>query len=226
MITLGLDPSFTGFGWCVHRSDVTGRRRVIAKGQFTTSSKDIFVWRNCFMREAVLQVLDAYPEVEGVGVESPPYGEQYSEGLYGLFVYVNEAMFLRRKDVVYFDPARVKLFAKMDPRVRRGRMDKTDMVEAAKAETKIKRWSHNEADAYIIARSAARFFEFLKGDLQEDELVPAEKSIFTKARTITRGPRKGKVIKKGLIFKEGDRFYLFSKLRPEDTQVSVNFQRQ
>lgn len=220
MITLGLDPSLTGFGWCVHRSDVVGRKRVVAKGQVSTSAKKVFVWRYMYLRAAILHLLDAFPQVENVGVESPPFGEQFSEGLYGLFVYVNEAMFLRRKDVVYFDPARVKLFAKMDASVRRGRMDKTDMIEAAKAETKIKRWNNNEADAYIIARSAARFWEFLAGSLSEDELVPSEKSIFLKAHEITRGPRKGKVIKSGLIFKEGDRFHLFSQVKPEDTLIS------
>lgn len=220
MISLGLDPSLTGFGWCVHRSDVVGRKRVIAKGQISTSAKQVFVWRYMYLREALLQILDAYPEVECVGVESPPFGDGWRAELHSLFVYVNEAMFLRRKDVVFFDPARVKLFAKMDSSVRRGRMDKTDIVDAARAETKIKRWNNNEADAYIIARSAARFWEFLNGTLPEDELVPSEIPSFTRAHTITKGPRKGKVVKSGLIFKEGDRFHRFSQLQPEDTQVS------
>jgi Holliday junction resolvasome RuvABC endonuclease subunit len=219
MITLGLDPSLTGFGWCVHRSTVVGPGRVIAKGALATSAKKIYIWRYMFLRKALGKILDEYPEVEAVGVESPPFGEIWSEGLYGLFLYVNEALFTRRKDVVYFDPLRVKALAKMDPSVRRGRMDKGDMVEAAKADTQIKRWNHNEADAYIIARSAARFWEFFRGDLEEDELTPSEQQVFTATHTFKRGQRAGKTVKKGVVFKEGDRFHRFSLLNPSDVVI-------
>jgi hypothetical protein len=222
LITLGLDPSLTGFGWCVHRSDVTGPERVVAKGTFSTPAKRVFVWRYMFMRSAVARLLDRFPQVEAVGVESPPFGELWSEGLYGLFLYVNEALFTHRMDVVYFDPGRVKLLAKMDPSVRKGRMDKGDMVVAAKADTGVKRWNHNEADAYIIARSAARFWDFVDGRLGEDELVPSELRVFTKVHTITRGPRVGRTIKQGLVFKEDDRFFRFSSLDLEDTAVKVD----
>ena len=109
MITLGLDPSLTSLGWCIHRSDVVGPERVMAKGTIGTSAKRVFVWRYMHFRESLLNLLDAYPSIEGVGVESPPFGEGWRAELHSLFVYVNEAMFLRRRNVVYFDPARVKL---------------------------------------------------------------------------------------------------------------------
>lgn len=193
----------------------------MAKGTFATPSKRVFVWRYMFMRSAVAQLLDRFPEVGAVGVESPPFGELWSEGLYGLFLFVNEALFTHRMNVVYFDPSRVKLLAKMDPAVRKGKMDKRDMVEAAKADTGIKRWNHNEADAYIIGRSAARFWDFVDGRLGEDELTPAELKVFTKTHAITRGPRAGKTIKSGLIFKEDDRYFRFSLLTPDDIAVEL-----
>lgn len=194
----------------------------MAKGTFSTPAKRVFVWRYKFMREAVSQLLNHFPQVEAVGLESSIFGEQQSEGAYSLHVYVTEALFCHRMDVVYFDPARVKLLAKMDPTVRKGRMDKGDMVIAAKAETGVKRWNHNEADAYIIARSAARFWDFADGRLKEDELTPSELRVFTKTHTITRGDRAGRTIKSGIIYKEGDRFFRFSLLDPEDTAVTVN----
>lgn len=193
----------------------------MAKGTFSTPAKRVFVWRYMFMRSAVSQLLEHFPQVEAVGVESPPFGELWSEGLYGLFLFVNEALFSHRVDVVYFDPGRVKLLAKMDPTVRKGKMDKGDMVVAAKAETGIKRWNHNEADAYIIARSAARFWDFVDGRLREDELTPSELRVFTKTHTITRGARAGRTIKSGLVFKEDDRFFRFSLLDPRDVAVKV-----
>lgn len=224
MITLGLDPSLTGFGWCIHNSSVSGPRRVVAKGVFSTPAKRVFIWRYLYLREAVGMVLDRYPNIDNVGVESPPFGEQFSEGLYGLFLYVNEALFRRRKDVVFFDPQTVKRLAKMDPSIRKGTMDKGDMIEAAKVDSGIKRWNHNEADAYLVARSAARFWEFLKGLLREDELTPAEHQAFINAHTFERGPRAGNTVKRGLAFKENDRYFEFSSLDSEETVVDVRWE--
>jgi Holliday junction resolvasome RuvABC endonuclease subunit len=221
MIVLGIDPSLTGFGWCVHDGSVAGPGRVIARGYFKTPASRLIYWRYMYLRQALSQLLDFYTEVTAVGVESPPFGESFSEGLYGLFLYVNEALVHYRKDVVYFDPLRVKLLAKMDPNVRKGTMDKVDMVEAAKQDTGIKTWNHNEADAYIIARSAARFWDLHAGRITPEELTPAETQVFRQVHEPVRGRNAGKTVKKGILFKEGDRFYQFSQLDP--TEVSLDF---
>ncbi len=216
MITLGLDPSLTGFGWCVHDSSAEGRARIIARGKFVTSSKAIFVKRYIDLRENVKGLLVQYPQIEAVGVESPPFGELWSEGLYGLFVMVNEALYVGRRDVVFFDPTTVKMLTKGDPDARKGKMFKADMVEAAKLDTDTQgSFDHNEADAYHIARFAALFWLFLRGSLSETELTPAEYRAFAKVHTFTRGERAGQVEKRGAIFKEGQRFFRFSVIPPE-----------
>jgi hypothetical protein len=166
------------------------------------------------LRESVKGLLVTYPQIVAVGVESPPFGEQFSEGLYGLFLYVNEALYTHRKDVVYFDPGTVKMLTKEDPSTRKGKMFKTDMVDAAKADTGIKgRFNHNEADAYHIARFAARFYLFVDGGLTEEDLTPAECRAFARTHTFVRGKRKGETVQLGAAFKEGQRFYRFSRLR-------------
>jgi hypothetical protein len=175
-----------------------------------------------YLREAVRAVLDKYPMIEAVGVESPPFGESFSEGLFGLFLYVNEAVMLRRKDVVYFDPLRVKLMAKMDPEVRQGTMDKNDMVDIARQDTGVKSWNNDEADAYIIARSAARFFDLLAGNIAPPDLTPAEEHVFRSIHVFSRGKNAGKTVERGILFKEGDRFYRFSALKPEDLEIEIN----
>lgn len=210
MIVLGADPSLNGFGWCVHNSRVVGPSRVIAKGVFST--KGIFVARYLQLRSQLLSLIQAYPEIEAVGVESPVYGEQWSEGAYALFVYVNEALYLARKNVVYLDPHTVKMMAKMDPNVRRGTMDKTDMIEAAKADTSIKVWDHNEADAFLIARTAAGFWEYEQGVLKTEDLTPAEQHAFNRVHEYKRGKKAGKIERDGLIFRENDRFFKFSEI--------------
>lgn len=223
MITLGLDPSLTGFGWCIHRSDVSGPGRVIAKGHQGTASKDIFVTRYIALRGLLIDLLDQHPEIEAVGIESPPFGETFSEGLYGLFVYVCEAVYQHRKDVVFFDPQTVKRLVKMDPSIRRGRLDKSDMVEAARVDTGLLkgRFNHNEADAYHIARFAARFWEFVNGVLLETDLVPSELNAFYRVHKIKRGVSVGKTLRiTGLSFKENDRFFRFSRIPLETSHGS------
>ena len=217
MISLGLDPSFTGFGWCVHNSSVAGPKRVVDKGTFKTTSKMVFVARNMTLRDQLTELIERYPEIQAVGVESPPFGESYSEGLFGLFVYVNEVLYTHFLDVVYFMPTELKRLTKMDPRVRRGSMDKQDMVEAAKVDTEIKRWNHNEADAYHVARHAARFWEYLNGEITQEDLVPSELWAFARIYHDPKGDlRTAKSKKGGLVFRENDRFYRFSALRVQD----------
>jgi Holliday junction resolvasome RuvABC endonuclease subunit len=212
MISLGLDPSLSGFGWCIHDSSVAGPGRVVAKGVEKTSSKTVFIRRYTDLRDLVARLLRDHPEVEAVGVESTVFGEQWSPGLYGLFVMVNEAVYLARKDVVHFDPGTVKMLTKVDPAIRRGRMTKTDMIEAARADTGVGRWNHNEADAYHVARFAARFWEFLKKEIVETDLTPAEYRAFARVHTFERGQKAGRTEKTGAAFKEGQRFFRFSEL--------------
>ena len=221
MISLGIDPSLTGLGWVVHNGSVVGPRRVIAKGVASTPSSRPFVWRNAHQREVVAQVLRAYPEIEAVGCESVAFEESYSEGMYGLFCAVNEAIYMARKDVVYFDPGRVKLMAKGDPSVRRGRMDKSDIIEVCRADTGIQKWNHNEADAHIIARSAARFWLLFHGLITEDELTPSEIQTFTQVHKTIRGKNKGRVRKIGILHKEGKAFYRWSQLSDSDLRFEA-----
>lgn len=216
MITLGLDPSMTAFGWCIHDSEATGPARVLARGMFHTTADTIFVQRYISLRESVGALLDQHPTIEAVGVESPPFGELWSEGLYGLFVVVNEAIYTRRKDVVFFDPVTIKMLVKEDPKARPGKMFKQDMVEAARTDTGIKgKFNHNEADAYHLARFAARFWLFLGDRITLDDLTPAEHHAFARVHTFKRGAKAGETEKRGAVFKEGQRFFRYSLIPPE-----------
>ncbi len=212
MITLGLDPSLTGFGWCLHNSSVSGPSRVVARGRFSTSSKTLWIQRYVDLRAAVRDLLVRYPDIEAVGVESPPFGELWSEGLYALFLMVNEALWEQRKDVVYFDPVTVKMLAKEDPGVRKGKMFKSDMIECAKADTGIGKWNSDEADAYHVAKFSARFWGLIRDELELSELTPSEHHAFARIHTFVRGKRAGQTINYGAMFKENKRFFRFSLL--------------
>lgn len=197
MLVLGLDPSLTGFGWCVHDADARGKSRVVAKGRFKTNASQLFVTRYVYLREAVNKVLQSH-NVDCVGVESPISGETWSEGAYGLFLYVNEAVYLHRKDVVFFDPLTLKFLTKEDASFRKGKMFKADMINLAKADTGIGRWSNDEADAYHIGRFAARFFKLLRGEITPEVLLPTEEQKFLAPGI-------------GTIHGENKRYFLYSK---------------
>lgn len=214
MISCGFDPSLRGFGYLIHDSSKLGPARVIESGRWVTKKKDmIWVERYMRLRSNIFELLERRPEIECVGIESPPFGEMWSEGLYALFTYVNEAVFTKRKDVVYFDPGTVKMLAKVDPKLRKGKMFKSDMKDAAIAETGITKWSSDEADAYHIAKFTARFWTFLRGDLTEADLSPAEKQAFTKVYTPLRGKKAGITQYQGAIFKENQRYFRFSLIK-------------
>lgn len=216
MLCLGIDPSLTGFGWAIHEDETTGPGRLVSSGLWITSPEDVFVVRYFTLRHNLQQLLEANPEIRYVGVESPPYGEQFSEGLYALFTHVNEAVYIARRDVVHFDPGTVKMLAKIDPKIQVGKMTKQDMIRMAALDTGIAKWNHNIADAYLIGVYAARFWRFQRGELPQTDLTPSEYRAFAKTHVYTRGKKKGLEEKTGAVFKEGRRFFQFSLLPTQE----------
>ena len=172
----------------------------------------VFVDRYSFLRDSLLDVIEKR-RPDRVGVESPAFGELYSEGMYGVFLYINEALRKSALDVVFVSPSQLKPWAReIVSRPKGWKMEKPDMVEAAKAHSGTKgNWDHNEADAYLIAALASRFWDFLGGVITEADLSPVEVSQFTEIRTPKKGKHAGETIRKGLLFREDDRFFLWSK---------------
>jgi hypothetical protein len=215
MLVLGLDPSLTNFGWALHDSLATGAGRCVSRGRFATKASMTFVDRYVFMRESLRQLLqDTKPD--RVGIESPVFNDLFSEGMYGLFLYSNEALRIEQKDVVYFSPGQGKAHARETlGRPDKWKMLKADMVAAARHDTGGGTWNHNEADAYLIARLAARFWDFFEGNLDEAALTPVERKQFLLIHTFQRGKRAGHTVKKGLLYREEDRFFRWSQVSPD-----------
>lgn len=213
MRILGLDPSLTDFGWSLHDTTVlTGPGRCLAKGRSHTTPDMVFVDRYIHQREFLISLLRTH-RPDKVGIESPVFGSDYSEGMYGLFLYCNEALRRERVDVLFLSPGQAKAHAREYLKRPKGwDMKKPDMVEAARKDTGIKKWNHNEADAYLIARLAGRFWLLLEGVIDRSTLTPVESRQFTEVHKYVRGKRAGKVEKKGLLYREEDRFFRWSEL--------------
>lgn len=72
-------------------------------------------------------------------------------------------------------------------------------------------WNHNEADGYFVGVAAARFWALHDGDLMSEDLTDIERRQFLEIHTFARGARAGRVDKRGLAWRENDRFHLWSQ---------------
>ena len=211
MLVLGLDPSLTNFGYVLHDSDAVDAARVTQRGRFHTSSKTEFIERYMDLRGKVCALIKEVG-VQRVGIEFPIFNDLFSEGMYGLFLFVCEALKSSRVDVVFFANNQAKAVVRAYLQRPPGwKMTKPDMIEAAKADTGGKgRWSSDEADAYWVAYLSARFWSLYDGVIQESDLTPVEQKQFSTIHTFQRGPRQGQTVKKGILYREDERFFRWS----------------
>ena len=174
-----------------------------------------FIDRYVHQRDSLRKLIqDSSPGA--VGIEFPIFGNLWSEGMYGLFLYSCEALKLEGCDVVFWAPLQIKAHARDSLRRPKGwPMDKLDMIEASKKDASGGRWNHNEADAYLVAVLSGRFWKFYGGELSEGGLTATEQRYFTAVHTYTRGKKAGRTVKRGVIHREKDRFFMWSQ-RPEE----------
>lgn len=169
-----------------------------------------FVVRYMTMRDS-LRALIQREKPDKIGIEHPVFSALYSEGMYGLFLYSCEALRTEGCDVVFWSPLQVKAHARETlDRPKSWVMDKVDMVEAAKKDAGGKTWNHNEADAYLVARLAGRFWGLYGQTLTEDALTLTERKYFTEIKQYVRGTKAGQSERRGVIYREDDRFFLWS----------------
>lgn len=196
-------------GWALHDdSAVAGTpERCAGHGRFQTPAKQEFILRYISQRESLRGLVQQH-KVTRVGLEFPVFGQMWSEGMYGLFLFVCEALRAEKCDVVFWSPMQVKAHARDTiERPPKWAMEKPDMVEAAAHDVGSGRWNHNEADAYLVGVLSARFWRFLDGDLPVGELTPTETRYFTEVKV----QKAGKAVKKGMIYREDERFFAWSQ---------------
>lgn len=214
---LGLDPSLRNFGWVLMEDNGV----FLDKGMMGTTADMMFVNRYIYLREGLREVVQKvradYPDKTlRVGIESPIFNDLYSEGMYGLFLYSNEALMLERVDTVYLSPNQVKAHASafLD-RPKGWKMQKGDMVEAAKQATEgqgAKKWNHHQADAYWVGRTSGRFWQLLYGEIEDHDLTELERKHFISLEKYLKGKKAGRIKRMGLSHKENDRYFRWSDL--------------
>lgn len=214
MITLGLDPSFRAYGWAIHDSSAVGKSRRVASGHEGTLSDTVPVARFLHFQSVVDDLLRKFPDVKAVGIESPAYEAGPFQLIhFGLMMFSQIPIFERRKDLVLFDPATLKLLAKEDPIKKKGVMGKADMQRRVQLDTLDTRViDNNEADAYLVAYYTARLMNLLNDDVDPDHLTESEKRVFlTRQKTVKKRGKKFRV-NSSHVFRENSRFFKFSKV--------------
>ena len=213
MIVLGVDASLTNYGWALHDTEapVGDAARCFGRGRFCTTSKMEFIDRYMAQRESLRAIVRQY-KPDKVGLEFPVFHSDYSEGMYGLFLFTAEALKTEKCDVVFWSPSQIKAHARDSiDRPPKWKMDKPDMVEAARFDAAGGTWNHNEADAYLCARLSGRFWKLYEGELDEGSLTPTEARYFLEVKQYVQGKKAGKTVKRGVLHREDDRFFRWSE---------------
>ena len=211
MIVLGLDPSLTGYGWCLVDTEKEGMEQVIDYGVMKSSAKTYMPRRYRNLANELDEIIrNADQEIDWVGIEHPPFNASYSLGLYALYMYTWEVLMDHRLGFVYFLPTQLKAYVRsvLDDT---GKMFKSDMKDAMKQILDGEwqgRLNNNVADAYLVAYHAGRFRKLLDGDLTEEDLTEKEAASWTK--TIKRR-KTGKIDKVGTLYQEDDKWFDLKK---------------
>ncbi len=223
MISLGIDPSLTGFGWAIHDNSATGLARIIDSGHMGTPTDMVPVMRFVVFRDLVDRVMKMH-NPDCVGMESPAYTGAFQVVHHGLMLYAMEAVFYNRRDLVLFDPSTLKSLL-------RGMTGCTGAINKAD----VQRWvsldtmdasviNHNQADAYALGFNAARFFSLLGGHLAPESLNEYEAKIFLE-RTKTVKTLKGPIQKNmAHAFRENQRYFRFSQIATGDVKLPAKQQ--
>jgi len=217
MKILGLDPSFSNFGWCILQdtNDLFGDL-TIDKGRFRWKEKKDdkeydFVDQYIILQEKLTNLINSV-NPDYIGIEMPTYGTSYSEGMYALWIQNMKIIKNLRKNVLTVGntetKARVFDCLKL-PKKRK--VDKAEIKLAAKKHTGIQKWTGDEADAYWIAYITMRFWKLYTKEISEDQLEKIDVEQLSCFSLFVKGPKKGTPKNIGLIHRPKDRFFLWSE---------------
>lgn len=214
MVSLGLDPSLTGFGWAIHDPGSEGLYRKVSSGHEATFPTTVPVARFMFYRSLVKRLLKTFkPSI--VGIESPAYDAGPFQTIHhSLMMFCLESIFDARTDCVLFDPATVKSLTKGVSN-QKGIMTKLNMQRFVQIDTNdTELIDNNEADAYCISYFASRFQNLQKGRLRPEDLNQSEFRIFLGKQKKINTLKGTKIKRVAHIFRENSRYYSFSKIPP------------
>jgi len=209
---VGIDPSLTHSGWVVFDENKTGKEAVTEIGVFRTDPEDGILIQRILMQKERIRLLLSTRNIRFVAMEAPLMKDWSTELLFALHQNFHEVFLDFGVYLIYLQPSTVKKYAypKTDP----DEVTKGMMTHAAKKELDRmnRRFSEHAADAYFVGKIGLKYHQwFFQHKFTDDQLSEHEHRLFCGKHTYTRGVKKGLTDYIGIIYRENEQFYDYSK---------------
>jgi Holliday junction resolvasome RuvABC endonuclease subunit len=216
----GFDPSLTHFGWVLLDEAKQGQDALLGHDMFKTEPSDgLNVQRLITQRERVRKFL-VDNKISFVAMEAPIWESYSTEILWALNQFIHEVFLNLGIFVIYIQPTSIKKFVYPDKDP--GEITKHHMTHAAKTELGKhgKRFAEHVADAYFAGKIGWYFYKwyFLK-EFKDEDLPEYLQWMFCGKKTFVRGPRKGTTEYHGIIYRENDQFYDYTKQKRKTSNI-------
>lgn len=208
----GFDPSLTHFGWVCFDEKIPGLEAATQGGVFKTDPTDGLLVQRLLMQQERVSFFLSSRGIKFVSMEAPVWGDYNSEMLFALNQFLHQIFMDQGIYVIQFPPSTLKKYAypKMDPKD----VTKHYMTDMAKKELSRqgKRFSEHVADAYFAGKIGLRFYKWLfMHELSDTDLSEHERDLFCGKHTFTRGLKKGTTEYNGIIYKQNEKFWDYTK---------------
>jgi len=208
----GFDPSLTHFGWVLLDELKQGPEALFQFGMFKTDTTDgLLVQRLIMQRERVRRFLTEN-KITFLSMEAPYLQDYNTELLFALNQFIHEVFLDLNIFVLYIQNHNLKKFA--CPNIKPRDMTKHHVNHQAKTELNLhgKRFAEHCADAYFAGKFGSIFYQwhFLK-TIKDEDLPNNVKDMFIGKHEYTRGKKKGITDYYGIIYRENDQFFDYTK---------------
>jgi len=216
----GFDPSLTHFGWVLLDETRQGKEALLSSGTFKTDPSDgLLIQRLILQRERVKRFI-LNNKIQFVAMEAPYWQDFNTEILFALNQFIHEQFLNLNTFVFYVQPVSLKKFA--CPKLNPCEVTKHHMIHQAKTELDMhgKRFSEHVSDAYFAGKLGCLFYNwYVSKNLTEEELPEYARELFFGKHTYVKGLKKGLTDYNGIIYKENDQFFDYTKQNRKTTTI-------
>jgi Holliday junction resolvasome RuvABC endonuclease subunit len=212
MPVAGFDPSLTHFGWVILDENKKGKKALLDYGTFRTEPADGLLIQRLLMQKERVRKFLTENDIRLISMEAPFWQNFSTEILFAMNQFLHEVFLDLSSYVVYIQPSSLKKYA--IPDMNPNEVTKHHMVHQAKTELDKhgSKFSEHLADAYFVGTAGWWFYRwfFLKV-IKEEDLPDYLRELFCGKHTYKRGIKKGLTEYKGIIYRENDQFFDYSK---------------
>ena len=227
MTIAAFDPSVTHLGWVIFDENKVGRDAVLEAGVFQTDPSDGYLVQRLIMQQCRVRDFLILKKIKFVVMEAPIWGDYSTELLFALNQFLHEVFLDLSIFLLYIQSSTWKkmMFPDMDPI----NVTKHHSSHLAKMELDRmgRRFSEHVADAYHLGKIGHRFYRwFFMKLLTDKDLTPNEWHLFCGKHTYVKGAKKGLTEYTGLIYRENDQFFDYTKQEMKSHMIEDKIKKE